>query len=632
MRSRVIKVMTLGSVLLTVLFSNSNGQIKRIRQLQQSLATSPDSLVYTDILNELADLYHYRHGDSIIYYADMAYGIAERHGYDRGMAGALTAKGLYYVDLNNYLSYKYGNDALRIYRQLGDSLRVALLVNNLSIGILLDGEYEKGIAGLYEADRISRAAGEDSIRPLVFLNLIDFDTSLSLARKDSLLQVAYAITGKLHDDIMRSACEHYKGVLLFTAGRQDEAMSYYLDLANKTDTSNYILQLFHYKRLAWMQLMSGKDTAGCIANLEKCLAIALERKFNSDSRSIIQLLIGLYEVTGNKEKLLYYAKLYMEQSAKSEAALRQSGFTYLNYVQNEHHLLEVKARQNAQQKLILALVALIAVAAGLLFFVIRARRLSQQKAKAEYELREKTEQRNRELEEWDQFHNMLLAVMAHDLRQPFASIVTVTQSAEMLEFFNREDLLTAMKELRHTSLESIAFVEGLLSWINARKSNRQYTADIFTIETVIRVANVFFETSQQRKSVWLELDASVNDQYVYAEKNMLYFICRNILNNATKYAAPGKPITVRCYPEGPLLVTAITNFGKTIPEDDLKALFQLESGRLMRKDGLKGAGIAMIISHDMIRKMNGRIWAENADDKGVTFFFSLPLAAVSARQ
>lgn len=629
MHPRVIKVITLGSVLLTVLFSSGNGQIKRIRQLQQALATSPDSLVYTDILNELANLYHYRHLDSIIYYADIAYGIAERHGYDRGIAGALTAKGYYYVNLNNYLSHKYSNDALRIYRQLGDSLSIALLVNNISIDILMDGEYEKGIAGLHEADRIARAAGKDSIRTFVCLNLIDFDTSISLIQRDSLLDVAYAISTRLNDDIMRSASEHYKGVLLFAAGRQEEAMSYYRDLANKTDTSNYVLQLFHYKRLAWMQLMSGKDTAGAIANLEKCLAIAVERKFNYASRSLIQILIDLYEATGNKEKQLYYAKLYLDQSAKSEAALRQSGFTYVNYVTNEHHLREAEARQNAQRKLILALIALIVVAAGLLFFVVRSRRLSQQKAKAEYELREKTEQRNRELEEWDQFHNMLLAVMAHDLRQPFAAIATATQSAEILGVFSRDDLLTILEELRHASLESMDFVEGLLSWINARKSNGQYVADIFSIETVVKGANAFFETPQQRKSVWLELDASLSGQYVYAEKNMLYFICRNILNNATKYAVPGKPITVRCYPEEQSLVTAITNFGKTMPEDELKALFQQGSGRPLQKDGLKGAGIAMIISNDMIHKMNGRIWAENADDMGVTFFFSLPHAVVS---
>ena len=42
------------------------------------------------------------------------------------------------------------------------------------------------------------------------------------------------------------------------------------------------------------------------------------------------------------------------------------------------------------------------------------------------------------------------------------------------------------------------------------------------------------------------------------------------------------------------------------------------------KDGLKGAGIAMIISQDMLGRMNGRIWAESEPGVGTTFYFALP--------
>ncbi len=199
------------------------GQLSHIRHLQQSLLTIKDSLAYTDALNDLADYYHYRHWDSVRYYSDIAQEIAERHDYDRGIAGALTGKGVYYMTRNNYLSSRFNNDALRMYRKLGDSTRVSLLLNNIAINFIFDGNYAKCIAKLYEAERVARHAPKDSVRTIALLNLIDIDTSLSKRQRDSMLVTARKSAEKWKDEVMLNYCLQLEAKRLYDMGAKRRA-------------------------------------------------------------------------------------------------------------------------------------------------------------------------------------------------------------------------------------------------------------------------------------------------------------------------------------------------------------------------------------------------------------------------
>lgn len=71
-----------------------------------------------------------------------------------------------------------------------------------------------------------------------------------------------------------------------------------------------------------------------------------------------------------------------------------------------------------------------------------------------------------DLETNNGFNDMLLAVLAHDLRQPFASIIMM---ADMISYtrrsFSAEDLQEVFHELRDTAAKSLDMLDGLLYWI-----------------------------------------------------------------------------------------------------------------------------------------------------------------------
>ncbi|WP_298709952.1 HAMP domain-containing sensor histidine kinase [Chitinophaga sp.] len=618
MHYRRTRAFLLCFVLTIVCAHKSAGQLQHIRQLQRSLATTSDSLAYTDALVDLADYYHYRQWDSVLYYADLAQEIAERHGYERGIAGALTGKGVYYMTRNNYLSSRFNTDALRMYRKMGDSTRVSLLLNNIAINFIFDGNYTKCIDKLYEADRVSQRAPKDTVRAMVLLNLLEMDTTLTKRQRDSMLIMARRTAERWKDEVMLNACHQYEANRLFLSGGKKEGLDMMAAaLADAERSGNFSFMAFIHGDMGRMVLESGGDTAVAMQHLTEGLSIAQNQQFFYTASLLLPQLMQLCEQMGDTGKAYQYAQLQMQLSEKSVVELQSSGFTYLDYVINERNLREAQSRQATQKRTIYLLILLTLVTGGLLFFVYRSRLQTRRMARIQQE-------RNRELEDWDQFHNMLISVMAHDLRAPFSNILGITQLINMTGHLSAEELKSMMGSLTKTSEESIRFLEGLLAWIGTKRKGGKFTTESFRVEEVIREANRFFVPAQEAKNVRLEIDESVGGQEVFAEKNMLGFICRNILNNATKYAAKGKPIVVRAFTEGSSLVTAVTNHGKELSTAEINRIFHPEQRSMAAKDGLKGAGIAMIISQDMLERMNGRIWAESEPGVGTTFYFALP--------
>jgi signal transduction histidine kinase len=95
----------------------------------------------------------------------------------------------------------------------------------------------------------------------------------------------------------------------------------------------------------------------------------------------------------------------------------------------------------------------------------------------------------------------------------------------------------------------------------------------------------------------------------------------NLLNNAVKFTNDGTISVLTENKEGQAIVSVRDN-GQGIDADVLPKLFS----RFASKSEIGGTGLGLFISKSIVEAHSGRIWAENnADGRGATFSFSLPL-------
>lgn len=232
---------------------------------------------------------------------------------------------------------------------------------------------------------------------------------------------------------------------------------------------------------------------------------------------------------------------------------------------------------------------------------------------------------NTDSEIWSNFNNRLISIMAHDLRQPFSSII---MTAEMLKLtqkpLDQEEFNIIMEDLRDTASKSIELLDGLLYWVKSKKEGFEYTTQPLFLNDLINESNGLYVYDQQKKNINFS-NCVPERQIIYAHKQMLQFINRNILSNATKYSPANATIKVTANATDEWITVAINDKGKGMTREQIYNLFNIQQMAKQDDHMLKGAGMALSICQDMIRQMNGRLWAESIPGEGTTFYYSLPL-------
>lgn len=236
--------------------------------------------------------------------------------------------------------------------------------------------------------------------------------------------------------------------------------------------------------------------------------------------------------------------------------------------------------------------------------------------------------RSEELEELNQFYDMILAVMAHDMRQPFSSIALIAsiilKKEGHVKSLNIKSLMTSLSD---TCSMSIDLFNGLLHWIKSRKEGYRYLPVPIPVKKLISEANGLFLDGQKKKNI--TFNNEIPDNFIiHAHQQMSLFICRNIINNATKHSDNGGQILIYSETTSDENIISIKDKGKGIHPEKLKSIFKINNS--LSPDDTGGAGVALVISHSMMHQMGGRIWVESELGKGTSFHLAFPIQLQSS--
>ena len=113
---------------------------------------------------------------------------------------------------------------------------------------------------------------------------------------------------------------------------------------------------------------------------------------------------------------------------------------------------------------------------------------------------------------------------------------------------------------------------------------------------------------------------------VTADGSQLAQVFQNLIGNALKFRAEGRPpeIRVTTRQDPTEWVFAVADNGIGIEPQYFERIFRMFQ-RLHTRTRYPGTGIGLAICKKIIERHGGRIWLESQPDRGTTFFFTLPL-------
>ncbi|HYO56144.1 PAS domain-containing sensor histidine kinase [Archangium sp.] len=223
-----------------------------------------------------------------------------------------------------------------------------------------------------------------------------------------------------------------------------------------------------------------------------------------------------------------------------------------------------------------------------------------------------------------QARDVVLEVVAHDLRNPLNAIVLSTQKllrqrrAEAMDTGTREPL----RSIASSAQRMGRLIEDLLDV--ARMEGGTLSVDPGPQPTAALLQEAVEALRPLATEVRLSSEVSGELPPVLADRDRLLQVFSNLLGNALKFTPPGGWITVSARVEGSWVCFSVRDTGPGISPDALEHLFD-RFWQAQRGDR-RGAGLGLSIAKGIIEAHGGRIWAESEPGHGSTFFFTVPIA------
>jgi len=230
------------------------------------------------------------------------------------------------------------------------------------------------------------------------------------------------------------------------------------------------------------------------------------------------------------------------------------------------------------------------------------------------------------LVEQDRRKDEFLATLAHELRNPLASVSNGI-NAFKLAYGAPGALHDAMS--RQVSL-LVRLIDDLLDVARIRRGKLTLKESRTTLYAVVESAVEMLSPLLLAGRHELSVERNTPDTVLYVDHERMSQVFSNLINNAAKYSDPGAPITMLLERAGADIEIAIVDRGIGLSTDQQEWIFDLFAQvdtTLERARG--GLGIGLTLSRNIVEMHSGQLRVESAGlGQGSRFTVRLPLPAI----
>jgi signal transduction histidine kinase len=257
----------------------------------------------------------------------------------------------------------------------------------------------------------------------------------------------------------------------------------------------------------------------------------------------------------------------------------------------------------------------------------RVRKLNQELEERVQRRTAELEAANRELLLLNQKQADFTAMIAHDLRSPLSNVVGI---CEMMKdnLFGRinEEQRKWIGKVSNTADGLVNLVSNFLDVSKLESGGIDLALKDVDVENLLAASLEDFHLMAVDRGVALRRNVSSDLPLVHADPRRLEQVLNNLFSNALKFTPKGGEIECgACRSNGEVKIW-IRDTGVGIPLEEISQLFQKYKQTTSGKTSThEGTGLGLAICKMIVEAHRGRIWAETAEGKGATFFFTLPI-------
>jgi signal transduction histidine kinase len=219
----------------------------------------------------------------------------------------------------------------------------------------------------------------------------------------------------------------------------------------------------------------------------------------------------------------------------------------------------------------------------------------------------------------------LSSTIAHELNQPLGTILTNTETAELILNSPAPDLSEVkeiLADIKRDDIRASEVIHRMRSFLR----RVPFEDKAIDLNDTVRKVFDFLSVQASARNVALYFEPSGEPIQVRGDQVQLQQVIMNLVVNSMDAMAAlpnGRAVIGRTgLNGGSSAVVSILDSGPGIPDEKLNEVF--DPFFTTKKQGM---GIGLSISRTIVHAHKGRIWAENQREGGAVFCLSLPLAS-----
>lgn len=221
-----------------------------------------------------------------------------------------------------------------------------------------------------------------------------------------------------------------------------------------------------------------------------------------------------------------------------------------------------------------------------------------------------------------------LTVAAHQMRTPLSGI---RWSLETLLGEDNKNLNETQRDLLKRTLEAtdkvLKLANDLLDTANIEAGKFGYEFVQGDLSALIQKVIEGYISLAERHGIKIYFQPPPDGLQPFKFDPMrIKIVIQNLIENALRYNVENGQIIIKIEKKPPYVEVSVTDTGIGIPKEEIPKLFtKFFRATNVLKYETEGTGLGLYITKNIIEAHGGKIWAESIENRGSTFYFTLPM-------
>ena len=649
-----------------IIYKNRGDYAKALEYYQKSLKISEelgDKRGISSCYNIIGEIYRYW-GDYVkaMDYYQKSLIIRKELGNKKGISTCYNNIGIIYKNRGNYAkALEYYQNSLIIKEELGDKRGISITYNNIGIIYKIQGNYAKALEYYQKSLIIKEELGDKRGISIIYNNigniykeLNNYEDALEYCKKSLIIRE------ELGNKPGISSCYNNIGTIYYFQDDYHKALKYF----RKSLTINIKIGLKSgkaesYKGFSLVYLKQEKPKKAYDYS-KKAYIIAAEIRKAKLLKECSEILAKSCEALGlYKEAYKYHIvfKTMSDSLYNKEIIKKMTGLEYQYKYEKEKQATELKqqkkdavrAEEEKRQKVIrnsfiIGFILMIIIAIVVLNGFIQKRKANRTLALQNLKIKEINKEliqqkdeietqsenlaiANEKLQKLNATKDKFFSIVAHDLRSPFSALMGYSDLLlKNHKEYDEEERESMIKSISDSSENTFRLLENLLTWSRSQSGIIEFVPEKFNIKPLINEIVLLLQQTAINKSIRLLSNIEI-DTFIYADKNMISTVLRNLITNALKFTHKNGTVIVSANEtkKQGFIEISVSDTGLGISKDKINNLFYIDKNiSTLGTEDEAGTGLGLILCKEFVKKNNGEIFVESVVNKGSKFTFTIP--------